>query len=232
VAEAVQVKICGLTRRIDAELAASLGADYLGVVLTPGFRRSIEPSDAGRLLRGVGAKAVAVLVDETLERAEELARLSGAAVIQLHGSEPPLLVATLAGEGPWSLWKSVRAREPDDVRRCVDRYGAWVEAIVVEGWIEGVVGGGGAGLSSDLFGSLRELVPRPLRAVLAGGLTPRTVARAVDHFAPHVVDVSSGVEVATGRKSRDLVARFVREARRGSGPARGPGKPPRRGVDS
>ena len=163
---------------------------------------------------------------------EELARLAGAGVIQLHGSEPPEMVAELAAQRSWRLWKAVRAREPDDVRRTVDRYGAWVEAILVEGWLEGVVGGGGARLSRERVGSLRELVPSPLRVVLAGGLTPDNVARAVDHFHPHVVDVSSGVEVAAGWKSPDLIARFIRKARRARGPGRGTGKPPGRGPSA
>ena len=114
-ADRVQVKICGLTRRLDAELAASLGADYLGVVLSPGFRRSMLPDDACSLLAGLAPTGVAVLVDETPERAEELAHLAGAGVIQLHGAEPPDVVAALAAEGSWRLWKSVRARTPDAV---------------------------------------------------------------------------------------------------------------------
>jgi len=226
------VKICGLTRRVDAELAASLGADYLGVVVSSGFRRSVAEADAGPLLAGLVPVKVAVLVDEDPARAEELARAVGAAVLQLHGSEPPAAVAELALRRSWRLWKSVRAREPDDVRRAVDRYGAWVEAILVEGCLEGVIGGGGARLSRDAFGSLRDLASAPLRVVLAGGLTPYTVAAAVDHFAPHVVDVSSGVEVEPGRKSPDLVARFIREARRAVGPERGTRNPPGTGASA
>ena len=231
-AEVPEVKICGLTRRVDAEFAASLGADYLGVVLSAGFRRSVAEAAAGPLLAGLAPVKVAVLVDETPARAAELARAAGAGVIQLHGSEPPEAVAELAAERTWRVWKSVRAREPDDVRRAVDRYGAWVDAILVEGRLEGVLGGGGARLSRSAFGSLRELVPPPLRVVLAGGLTPDTVADAVDHFAPDVVDVSSGVEVEPGRKSPDLVARFIREARRAGGPGRGTGNPPGSGASA
>ncbi len=231
-AESPEVKICGLTRREDAERAASLGADYLGVVLSPGFRRSVAGADAGALLGGLAPVRVAVLVDEGPARAAELAGSAGAGVIQLHGSEPPEAVAELAAERCWRLWKSVRAREPDDVRRAVDRYAFWVEAILVEGCLEGVVGGGGARLSQERFGCLRELVPAPLRVVLAGGLTPDGVAASVDHFAPHVVDVSSGVESEAGRKDPELVARFIRAARRAGGPGHRTGNPDGRGVSA
>lgn len=226
------VKICGLTRRADAELAASLGADYLGVVLSQGYRRSVSHRDALALLAGLAPTGVAVVVDESVERAEELARVAGAGVIQLHGAEPPEMVEDLAAQGAWRVWKAVRAQGPDDVRRAVDRYGAWVEAILVEGWLEGVMGGGGARLSRASVGSLRELVPAPLRVVLAGGLTPDNLGAAVDHFRPHVVDVSSGVEVAAGRKSPDLMARFIGEARRAQGPTGRTGRHPGRGAST
>jgi phosphoribosylanthranilate isomerase len=135
-------------------------------------------------------------------------------VIQLHGSEPPEAVAELARRGAWRLWKSIRARGPDDVREAAERFGPWVQGILVEGFREGVVGGGGARLDPAGFPHLRGLVPGPLLLVVAGGLSADTVAAAVDHFAPDVVDVSSGVEIEPGRKDPALIARFIQEARR------------------
>ncbi len=226
----IEVKICGLTRRQDAEAAAALGAGYLGVVLTPGFARSVSTREAGPLLAGLSVTPVAVLVDEAPARAEALARTLGAGVIQLHGSEAPEAVAELARRGPWRLWKSVRARDPDDVREAAERYGPWVHGILVEGAREGVLGGGGARLDPASFPDLRSLVPAPLRLILAGGLRAETVAAAVDHFAPDVVDVSSGVEVEPGRKGPELVGRFIQEALRARPQAAGPGTPDRTGA--
>ena len=225
-----EVKICGLTRRQDAEAAAALGADYLGVVLTSGFARSVSSRDAGPLMAGLTSTPVAVLVDEAPAQAEALARAVGAGVIQLHGSEPPEAVAELALRGPWRLWKSVRARGPDDVREAAERYGPWVHGILVEGFREGVVGGGGARVDAAGFPDLRGLVPEPLLLVVAGGLRADTVAAAVDHFAPDVVDVSSGVESEPGRKDPALVGRFIPEARRARGQSAGPGTPDRIGA--
>ena len=227
--ERPEVKICGLTRREDAAAAAALGADYLGAVLSRGFRRSVPPEAAGTLLVGLRPVRVAVLVDESVERAVDLAGTLDAGVIQLHGSEPPEVAAELGAERRWRIWKSVRARSGDDVRRCAERYGSSVEAILVEGFREGVVGGGGVRLPEGEFGSLRDLVPATLRIVLAGGLTPETVGAAVDHFEPHVVDVSSGVELEPGRKSPELVGWFIRAAGGGASPADAPGHPVRRG---
>ena len=225
--ERIEVKICGLTRREDAEAAAALGADYLGVVLSGGFGRSVAPERAAELVRGLPVVAVAVVVDEHPDRADELARAMGAEVIQLHGDEPPELAAELSRRGAWRIWKSVRARGPEDVERAARRYGAWVEGILVEGFREGVVGGGGVGLDPGSFPPLGTLVPRPLRTVLAGGLRADTVRGAVGHFAPDVADVSSGVERETGRKDHGLVGAFIQEARCGVRPA--PAGPDRSG---
>ena len=216
--ERVEVKICGLARREDAEAAAALGADYLGVILSAGFGRSVAPDRAARVVEGLAAVAVAVLVDELPDRAEAAARRIGAGVIQLHGNEPPDVAAELSRRGPWRVWKSVRARSPDDVRRAAERYGAFVEGLLVEGYREGVVGGGGSGLDPGAFPRLDTLMPRPLRSILAGGLRADTVRGAVDHFVPDVVDVSSGVEREPGRKDRDLIGRFIQEAREARGP--------------
>lgn len=225
--ERIEVKICGLMRREDAETAAALGADYLGVVLSSGFRRSVAPERAAELIRGLPVVAVAVVVDEDADRAAELARAMGAQVIQLHGEEPPGVAADLFRRGGWRIWKSVRARGPEDITSAARRYGAWVECILVEGFRKGVVGGGGVGLDPAAFPRLDTLLPRPLRSILAGGLRPRTVRAAVDHFAPDVVDVSSGIERETGRKDPELMRAFIEGACGVARPV--PASPDRRG---
>jgi phosphoribosylanthranilate isomerase len=103
----------------------------------------------------------------------------------------------------------------------VERYGALVDGILVEGRREGVVGGGGARLDPESVADVRALIRPGLEVVLAGGLTPDTVADAVARFRPDVVDVSSGVERVPREKDPSLVRRFIEEARRPSGPARG-----------
>lgn len=226
VAEAPRVKICGLQRRADAELAAALGVAYLGVVLTRGFRRSVGVAEAAAILDGLAPTRVAVLVDEPPVAAAGLARAVGAGVVQLHGAETPEAAAEVAAAGGWRVWKAVRARAPADVLRAVERYGAVVHGILVEGFAEGVVGGGGARLSLLDFPPLPALIPEPLESILAGGLDPERVGAAVDHFRPGTVDVSSGVERSPGGKDPDLLRRFVAAARGGSGGAPPP-VPPR-----
>ena len=209
-ADGLRVKICGLTRREDVVAADAAGADYLGVVLTAGFGRAVKPSEARALVAGTRPPKVAVLVDENVDAAAEAARALGADVIQLHGNEAAEMLVALRARGPWKLWKAVQARSAADIEQAVERYGTLVDAFLVEGW--GTPGVGGARVQIDPV-RVRALLPAGTAFVLAGGLTPDTVADGVRAFHPDVVDVSSGVERALRVKDHDKIRAFIDAAR-------------------
>jgi len=211
-ADGVSVKICGLTRNADARDADESGADYLGIVLSAGFGRSVPTPEAAAVLRGTTARRVAVVVDEPVETIATLARTITASVIQLHGEESVELVKELRSLGDWTIWKAVRAASMDEVARAVEIYHGVVDGLLVEGWKEGVVGGAGVKVELDPA-SVRSAIPADLDFILAGGLGPGAVADAVARFLPDVVDVSSGVERAEGLKDPKLVTTFIRSAR-------------------
>ena len=217
----VRVKICGLTRREDVVMADELGADYVGVVLSPGFGRSVDLSAAPGLVRGVSATRVAVLVDVDPDAAEAAAEALGAGVVQLHGEESPEVVEAVGALGPWEVWKAVRVRTPADLTDALTRFGSVADGILVEGRKDGVVGGGGARADLGVLEAVRGEVSPELTLILAGGLTPANVREGVARLRPSVVDVSSGVEEIPGNKSRALVQRFIGEARRGPLPPKG-----------
>jgi phosphoribosylanthranilate isomerase len=225
VADRVRVKICGLTRREDALAADAAGADLVGVVMSRGFGRSVPPDRARSIVQDLAAVPVAVLVDESADDAATLGRGLEAGVLQLHGNEPPEVVERLAGLGPWKLWKCVRVRRAGDLLEAVERYGALVDGILLEGHRDGVIGGGGVRIDLDAVGEVRPRIPARLEVVLAGGLTPDNVADAVARFAPDVVDVSSGVERGPGLKDPDLIRLFIENARRGHDRLRRPSAP-------
>ncbi len=224
-AERVRVKICGLTRREDALAADAAGADLVGVVVSRGFGRSVPPDRAGSIVQDLSAVPVAVLVDESAERAAALGEALGAGVLQLHGHEPPGMVEQLAGLGPWKLWKCVRVRGAGDVMQALEIYAELVDGILLEGHRDGVIGGSGVRIDLEAIREVRARIPARLEIVLAGGLTPGNVADAVARFAPDVVDVSSGVERSPGEKDPDLIRRFIEEARRRHDPLRRPSAP-------
>ena len=86
-----------------------------------------------------------------------------------------------------------------------------VDGFLVEGWRQGVVGGGGVRVALEPA-AVRGAIPSEVDFILAGGLEPATVAETMARFSPDVVDVSSGVERQPGRKDHGLVQAFVREA--------------------
>jgi phosphoribosylanthranilate isomerase len=210
---AIEVKICGVTRREDSLHAAAVGADYVGTILSPGYSRSIEPSRAADFLAGGSATLVAVLVDATVAEAASAARTSGAGVIQLHGDERPDYVRALREEGPWQLWKVIRVRRAAEIIAAAERWVGVADGLHLEGFGEGSGGGQGARFPWKALESVRHDIPGELKLIVAGGLDPESVESAVLRLAPDVVDVSSGVESLRGVKDPERVREFEERAR-------------------
>ncbi len=209
------IKICGITTPEDALAARELGADYLGMILSQGFARSILPDEAVDIGLVAEAPLVAVLVDESLDEAERIARLAGASVIQLHGEEDGDYAEELRRRGKWAIWKAVRVRDPEAVTRAVKALGASVDGLLLDGWHPDRPGGSGVSFSWEDVRLVRDRLPHNLKVIAAGGLTPGNVADAVQALRPDIVDVSSGVELHVRRKDPELIRAFVRNARRG-----------------
>ena len=219
----VQVKICGICRPEDAAVAVESGADYIGVILAPGYGRSRTVEEAARIFEaGRGARRVGVFVDPAPDELAATADRLGLDVVQLHGGETPELIADLRRPGGFQVWKVVRPRTAADLLEAVTLYAPVCDGILLDG--PGRASGAGAGWAGarfpwDAVAPARSHVPRGLALVVAGGLDPDNVAAAIACLAPDVVDVSSGVEAARGIKDPDRVRAFVAAAR--SAPADG-----------
>ena len=206
-----RVKICGLMRRSDAEQAAGLGVDYLGVVLTPGFSRSVSLRDAAAIFGRLDVRRVGVFVDAPSGYALRAALELNLDVLQLHGCEPAEEVVRLSEAGPWQVWKAVRVGGSPGLDALPD-YAGPAAGVVVDAGAAGHVGGSGQRYQWDGVGArVRDALPSGL-FVAAGGLAPDNVASAVLALDPDVVDVSSGVERELGRKDPELIRAFVNGA--------------------
>lgn len=198
----VLVKICGLTRREDAEAAVGAGADLLGFVFRAGTPRALGPESAG-WIRGLGgAQRVGVFLDAPLAEVVRIRRLLELDWVQLHGSEPDAFLEALG--------ERVIRRVPVEGAVDWERVG-WLARRCLPLFDPGA----GDGVSWRW----QVLADRPpgIRFGLAGGLTPDNVAEAVRVVRPALVDVSSGVEAAPGVKDRAKVREFIAAARRASG---------------
>lgn len=213
----VRVKICGLTRREDAELAAASGAHFGGVILAPGGRRSITADRAAMLFECTPLVRVGVFVDEPLDALRATAERVSLAVIQLHGDEAPETTAQLRADGRWQVWKAIRPRSAQEFLDGLARYEGAVDGFLLDGWSPDAPGGTGSRFPWEEVADHRDAIDDAVTFSVAGGLKPLNVAHAIHLLRPDIVDVSSGVEDAPGIKSPKVVAEFmsaVREARR------------------
>lgn len=211
----MKIKVCGVCRPADAAAAAAAGAGYVGVVLTPGFPRTRGLAEAAQIHAAAGdAKRVGVFVDPSPAELRAALEQLSLDVVQLHGAESPAQVREARRHA--EVWKAVRARTREDFLQAVREYGDSADALLVEG--HGArAGGTGARFPWVEIAPARDALPAQLKLVVAGGLTPDNVARAVELLRPDVVDVSSGVEAAPGEKAPELIADFVAAARAAAG---------------
>jgi phosphoribosylanthranilate isomerase len=212
-----RVKICGLTRERDRDVAVAAGADALGFVVgvPVDSPREVSPSRAHELVAGAPPFVTTVLVTmpDAVQAAVSLQERVEADVVQVHGTLDPSLLAGL------------RERLRADVLAAVglgtdlEAYAGAADALLVDSLDD--EGGGGTGETVD-WARTRELVAGvDAPVVLAGGLTPENVAEAVAAVDPYGVDTASGVEQEGGLKSHDAVRAFVASARVDTGGARG-----------
>lgn len=201
----VKVKICGITSATDALMAASAGADAIGFNFYPPSPRYLEPDQvvAIRLSLPPFMATVGVFVDTHVEKVRRIMERCGLDYVQLHGHEVPRVVAQLKG---LRVIKAIRVRSEDDLSQ-LDKYD--VEGFLLDTYVSGKPGGTGQTFDWDLA---RAAASRA-KIIVAGGLTPDNVAEAVRAGRPFAVDVASGVEEEPGKKSRNLVNRFVRAAK-------------------
>lgn len=201
----VRVKVCGFTDVDELRAACEAGVDAVGINLARGPRR-VELEQAAALCAAAPTFVTSVLlfVDAGLEAIREALRATRAGAVQLHGDEPPELAAELRREVP--VIKAFRVRDAGALE-VIDGYPA--DAYLLDAYVPGTAGGTGVAWDHALLRGCR--LSRPV--VLAGGLTPGTVAAAVAAARPWAVDVASGVEAAPGRKDAAAVAAFVAAAR-------------------
>src|SRR6476620_4745263 len=85
---ATDIKICGLTRSIDAEYADAAGVEYLGVIFAGGPRER-TPAQARDTLAGRRARKVGVFADQPEDVIASVVETVGLHVVQLHGGTDP-----------------------------------------------------------------------------------------------------------------------------------------------
>ena len=191
------VKICGLRTAADVTAAAAAGADAVGFLFAASPRQ-VDALTARDLAALAGDMlTVGVFKDMPAAQVREVAWASGVRAVQLHGDYPKDAFTEVA-DPAWQLIRAVSYAAPDL------RVGAYGEDILL---VDAPMAGSG---ESWDYESVAELSGQWL---LAGGLTPATVAAAQRATGSWGVDVSSGVESSRGVKDATLIAQFVAAAK-------------------
>jgi phosphoribosylanthranilate isomerase len=186
----MMIKICGITRREDAEAAVEAGASTLGFIFYPQSPRYVTPAKAAELSKGLPVCKVGVFVDETPAAIEAVMRAARLDVAQIYGGAVP---------GVLRVWKAFRIAGSFDTS-----LGLGAEAVLLDG--------AETGIPFDW----RVAQGAAEKIIVAGGLDALNVAAAIRLARPWGVDASSRLESAPGIKDHEKVRRFIQAAQEAS----------------
>ncbi len=191
------IKVCGITRLVDAEVAVDAGARAIGFVFWPNSPRFIDPHRARAIVAALPpfVATVGVFVNQPADYINGVAALVRLSVIQLHGDET---VADLA----WIARPTLKAIPIDGTTK-PDVADMWPARVTMLLDVHDPRRRGGTGRTVDW--SIAAGIAARRRAILAGGLTPANVAEAVASVRPYGIDVSSGIERSPGIKDHGRI---------------------------
>jgi phosphoribosylanthranilate isomerase len=205
-----RIKFCGFTRSADVDYAVGLGVDALGFVFYEKSPRYVSPEMAAALIGRMpgGMDAVALVVNPSDEEVKKIKDRVPFTVWQFHGDESPERCEEIAEGMPWM--KAARIQAGFDLANFSLQYRK-AAGLLLDAFVEGYGGGG------HVFDW--SLIPESWakenahRVVLSGGLNTHNVGEGILRIKPCGVDVSSGIEIAKGQKSPELMQAFVNAVR-------------------
>ena len=206
------VKVCGITRLEDAELALGLGAWALGMIFYERSPRRCSIEEAQRIAAAMRRRVelCGVFVNAPLEEIARISEELELTMLQLHGDEGPAFCLEAARRSGAKVVKAVQVSGPGDLRD-MERFHVdyhLLDARPKAPEKQGLRGGTGESFDWKLLAARRSSVP----LILSGGLGPDNVAEAIAITHPYAVDTASGTEAAPGRKDPDKLRSFFAQA--------------------
>ena len=200
-----KIKLCGLSRPCDIDFVNAVQPDFCGFVIdVPKSRRNVTPEQVRALCARLAPsiKAVGVFVNAPPEEVAALLETHAIAAAQLHGQEDDAYIRSLRRLTDAPIIQAFHAASSADIERANRSI---ADCILLDH------GAGGTGCTFDW--SLTDRVTRPY--ILAGGLTPENLTRAIERCHPFAVDLSSGAET-NGCKDLNKMRAAVAAVRRGN----------------
>jgi len=188
----MRVKICGITRMEDAQLAVELGASALGFIFYSGSPRFIAPADAAIIMSQLprSIQKIAVFVSPSLQEVREQLERSGADIAQIHGEHSPEL-NQLGGRRLIYALPVHPTFDPSTIAHY-----RFAEAVLLDTYSREQHGGTGETFNWEVAVEAKKHG----RIILAGGLNPNNIRSAIEQVNPWMLDVNSGVESEPGIK--------------------------------
>jgi len=201
-----RVKICGITRRQDADFAVEMGADALGFVFYPPSPRAVNIEQVKKIVEDLPPfiNIVALFVDAKVEEVQACLDALPISLLQFHGDE----TAEYCEQFNVPYMKALRMKDGINLQLAVEQYSS-ASAILLDSYQQGVPGGTG-----QIFDWSR-IIKMKMPLILAGGLDASNVANAIEQVKPYAVDVSGGVEALKGIKDMKKVCDFMQEVANG-----------------
>lgn len=208
------VKICGIATPEDYDACRAAGAAFVGMVFFPRSPRHLSMAEAHAIADhaddlGDGPARVALTIDMDDAGLDEIVETVRPGLIQLHGIETPARAEAIRQRYGLPLIRAIRVAGPEDLAHCADWEG-------IADWLlfdaKGDPGGLPGGTGHVFDWTLLANHAGTTRWMLAGGLSPDNVQRALTVTGATAVDVSSGVESAPGKKDAARIHEFVSQA--------------------
>jgi phosphoribosylanthranilate isomerase len=215
-----QIKICGISTPVDAEMAINAGADAIGLNFYSKSLRYVTVDQAKEILRVVPPEVttVGVFVNESVECVAKTCEALKLKMVQLHGDEPPEYLAQLKSLPVIKAFRLQCRTSLQPVEGFLEKVGTLTRQVknlsyvLLDAHVEGEYGGTGVSADWDCCAQYAGNCKNP-PLILAGGLTPDNVSAAIRRVCPAAVDTASGVESSPRKKDPRLVAAFVENAR-------------------
>jgi phosphoribosylanthranilate isomerase len=212
-----RIKFCGITSPGDARRAADAGADAIGLIFYRRSKRCVTLHAAKEIVTALPpmVSPIGLFMNAAHDEVRDFANALNLRTIQLHGDEPPELVAQLLD---FSVIKAIHC-DPVGLPGILSQWklaSARLALKNLSGLLLDTAGtgqAGGSGIENDWNAIAKCLSPGDtanLPAIIAaGGLTPENVGHVIRRLRPWAVDVSSGIEDAPGIKSMEKMRRFA-----------------------
>jgi phosphoribosylanthranilate isomerase len=198
-----RIKVCGITRLKDAQLADSLGADLLGFIFYKRSLRHISVSAAGKIAEKLPPTIdkVGVFVEPAKTQILSAVEKLNLEYVQLHGKISPTLIKVLQKKGV----KVIQSFHVQNLNSYKAIFKCKADVIQLDNSNQYIPGGTGSQFDWALKPPKR--IPN---LMLSGGINIKNVKDGVSQFKPLIIDVNSGVESQAGIKSAAKLKQFFK----------------------